>query len=407
MKLSEKQIDEVAKKYCGMGGVEDYRSFANEIIVIAHPSEPAVPPVGGAAPTDATAEISERLRAAMANCGPGALLEPLRAMILTAADECDRFYGGMMAWKKTAQKKDRDWNEERMARVNERCAQRAAAPVSGGELQSEALAQFTEYFVKNYPADTIIGDPNWHAPRVYRAAVAAHDKAIDAITTLLRAAWAERDELRAAVAAAKVPTSQPAAYVNGDELDNMLDDRTATIQSNPSGYRKTPLYAAPVEQDQGAGAAPVGGALVATDHPGLRSEIESLKWLLGNARRELEARYAHDKGDVWHWQGDGSDNLESMGSGMVVVIHADQLRKLAAPAGALEAIGELQDFGTLRSLAFRTLWLAYVWNDHNFKAAHLEARETCGKLGIRSLNEANAWLDKMDRAAPTTPTGEE
>jgi hypothetical protein len=35
------------------------------------------------------------------------------------------------------------------------------------------------------------------------------------------------------------------AYVNGDELDNMLDDRVATIQGKPDGWRKTPLYAAP------------------------------------------------------------------------------------------------------------------------------------------------------------------
>ena len=43
---------------------------------------------------------------------------------------------------------------------------------------------------------------------------------------------------------------QPACYVNGDEFDNMLDDRTATIQPAPCGYRKTPLYRAiaqPVE----------------------------------------------------------------------------------------------------------------------------------------------------------------
>lgn len=45
---------------------------------------------------------------------------------------------------------------------------------------------------------------------------------------------------RATVAA----PSEPVAYVNGDELDNMLDDRTATIQTNPSGWRRTPLYRA-------------------------------------------------------------------------------------------------------------------------------------------------------------------
>jgi hypothetical protein len=51
----------------------------------------------------------------------------LRGLLERAANEANRFYGGMMAWKQTAQKKDRDWNEERMARENERCAQRAAA----------------------------------------------------------------------------------------------------------------------------------------------------------------------------------------------------------------------------------------------------------------------------------------
>lgn len=33
--------------------------------------------------------------------------------------------------------------------------------------------QFTEWFVQNYPGpDTIIHDPRWHAPRIYRAATA-------------------------------------------------------------------------------------------------------------------------------------------------------------------------------------------------------------------------------------------
>ena len=33
------------------------------------------------------------------------------------------------------------------------------------------LAEFTEYFVTNYPGpDTIISDPRWHAPKIFRAA---------------------------------------------------------------------------------------------------------------------------------------------------------------------------------------------------------------------------------------------
>jgi hypothetical protein len=40
-----------------------------------------------------------------------------------------------------------------------------------GTKQEKALATFTEYFVKNYPGPrTIIGDPNWHAPKIFRAA---------------------------------------------------------------------------------------------------------------------------------------------------------------------------------------------------------------------------------------------
>lgn len=36
----------------------------------------------------------------------------------------------------------------------------------------KALEAFTEYFVKNYPGpDTVIFDPKWHAPRIFRAAL--------------------------------------------------------------------------------------------------------------------------------------------------------------------------------------------------------------------------------------------
>lgn len=46
----------------------------------------------------------------------------------------------------------------------------AAAPAVEVD-EAKALATFTEYFVKNYPGpDTIICDPNWHAPKIFRAA---------------------------------------------------------------------------------------------------------------------------------------------------------------------------------------------------------------------------------------------
>ena len=41
-------------------------------------------------------------------------------------------------------------------------------------LRERALAEFTEYFVANYPGpETIIHDPRWHAPKIFKAAEAA------------------------------------------------------------------------------------------------------------------------------------------------------------------------------------------------------------------------------------------
>lgn len=46
----------------------------------------------------------------------------------------------------------------------------AAPPVQQTGDVRDPLAEFTAYVVTNYPADTIIGDPAWHAPRLFRAA---------------------------------------------------------------------------------------------------------------------------------------------------------------------------------------------------------------------------------------------
>lgn len=37
------------------------------------------------------------------------------------------------------------------------------------------IEQFTKYFVRNYPGpDTVIFDPKWHAPKIFRAAISAY-----------------------------------------------------------------------------------------------------------------------------------------------------------------------------------------------------------------------------------------
>jgi hypothetical protein len=85
-----------------------------------------------AAPTD----ISQRLREYSGN--PGYSHNDYADTMLAAAEEIERYYGGMMAWKRTAEKKDRDWNAERMARVDERCAARAMAPAAPEQVQTDA-----------------------------------------------------------------------------------------------------------------------------------------------------------------------------------------------------------------------------------------------------------------------------
>ena len=66
-----------------------------------------------------------------------------------------------------------------------------------------ALATFAEWFVTNYPGpDTIIHDPNWHAPRIFRAvehALRMHKAAIEAGPKCKRCGdtgWLDGDPVR-------------------------------------------------------------------------------------------------------------------------------------------------------------------------------------------------------------------
>ena len=54
------------------------------------------------------------------------------------------------------------------------------------KIEKEALEYFSEYFRQNYPGpNTVIGNPNWHAPKIFRAAVWAISQARkDNITAL-------------------------------------------------------------------------------------------------------------------------------------------------------------------------------------------------------------------------------
>jgi hypothetical protein len=63
-----------------------------------------------------------------------------------------------------------------------------------------------------------------------------------------------------------------------------------------------------------------------------------------------------------------------------------------------QRVGELENSNlsdeSIFRLARRCLWLAYVWNDRNFKAAHHEARAEAERLGITTFEQANDWIEK-------------
>jgi hypothetical protein len=124
--------------YTTAGGPLDALHYDGEVVRTFLSSRAKAAP---AAPVQTTptreTDLSKRLRAIAAAVKPNdpALVTP--KCLTDAADEIDRYYGGMLAWKQTAEKKDRDWNAERMGRENDRIAARLAAPVQAEQAQAE------------------------------------------------------------------------------------------------------------------------------------------------------------------------------------------------------------------------------------------------------------------------------
>lgn len=78
-------------------------------------------------------------------------------------------------------------------------------------------------------------------------------------------------------------------------------------------------------------------ATLTRQRDGWREEAESLRRRLRSAESDIDARAKHQRNDVWYYQGDGYDHIESMATDMVVVIHAADLRALVAAGPATGA----------------------------------------------------------------------
>lgn len=81
-------------------------------------------------------------------------------------------------------------------------------------------------------------------------------------------------------------------------------------------------------------------------------------------RRRAQAMHEHQRGQVWYWQGDGEDHLESLCNSLPVVIRADALRSLVQPAPA----GQGEPVAAIRGGKFQWLVSWYQPGDADFYA---------------------------------------
>lgn len=137
---------------------------------------------------------------------------------------------------------------------------------------------------------------------------------IDALTE-------ERDALRAQLGQGEV-----VAYVTDACLEWMKDKAKhidGKCQANWLTYPRAeycnPLYTAPQSK-------PV--TELEKERDGWKWQSELHKSQRDDAREQLNTMLLHQRNDVWCWMGDGTDGLDSMSNGMVVVIRANVLRNL-------------------------------------------------------------------------------
>lgn len=100
--------------------------------------------------------------------------------------------------------------------------------------EEAALAEFMEYFRKNYPGpETIIGKPDWHSPKIFRAArhalftptALAPDTGVKALAELR----ARAEKLHHQITEASDPDFIWGALDNVHDMGVTLDDYAAAV----------------------------------------------------------------------------------------------------------------------------------------------------------------------------------
>lgn len=195
-------------------------------------------PAQAAAPTD----LSKQLRDITKDAGTGVYLSVRPQMLNAAAEEIERYYGGMMAWKKTAEKKDRDWNEARMALENDCLAGRPAHPAMPAPQQAAPSASVDKKELLRLMCNWHQADPGVESEEAFEAVAEFVAPTMPALLDHAhaepKAEWVSvRDELPAKYCLAVYETSRGQQRIiramhvkqyqieaNGDECDSETNE---------------------------------------------------------------------------------------------------------------------------------------------------------------------------------------
>jgi hypothetical protein len=116
-----------------------------------------------------------------------------------------------------------------------------------------------------------------------------------------------------------------------DPRNELLDPDADTLEKHPKTMAALEVAAATAEAPPALPPATPHPNVVhnlTRERDGWREQAETLQKSLHSAQCDLDLLRANQAHDVWIYQGDGEDHLESMSARMVVVIFAADLRAL-------------------------------------------------------------------------------
>ena len=117
-----------------------------------------------------------------------------------------------------------------------------------------------------------------------------------------------------------------------------------------------------------------------------------LRFFNGKLQQEWSADTSNGPTTDWRDVQHIEEPLMAMESGP---ISKDAVSETDIDLNAEQYLLSADQYRKLYALAKRTLWTAYVWNDHNFEHPHKITRETCATADIKTFNEANEFLTNL------------